>query len=115
MKSWAAGNSGYKQRMPAPPRKTRRRRGDAKLPQYATTMYGLNEWYNAKLERLGLMVLLKARGETDLVAMYKHNMGRLHRAILQLMKEYKDHDRLHDLKVMRMNVECIMTFIDKHL
>ena len=91
------------------------RRASRQLPEFATTMHGLNEWYNSKVERLGMIVLTKARGEKDKVAMYKRNLRRLHGAIKHLQGEYKDVDRLHDLNVLCMNVECLQDFVGKHL
>ena len=60
------------------------------LPEYANTFYGLHHWYNAKFEKLGWMLLAKAKGQNDKISEYKRGIDRLLMSIEHVMGEYQD-------------------------
>jgi hypothetical protein len=90
-------------------RKTRR------LPRFASTMHSVNRWYVAEVNKLGWVVLSKARGDMSRIAEYKRSIHRLEQVIGHLMSEYYNSDRQHDLNVLRMNVEVLAGFVKSHL
>lgn len=79
------------------------------------TMDGLQKWYTSQFDKLGWMVLAKAKGCGHRVTTYKKTVKHLKSSIEHLMTEYKDPDRIHDLKVLHMNVVHLNDFIAKHL
>jgi hypothetical protein len=83
------------------------------LPEYANTMKGLYSWYHAKFEKLGWMVLAKAKGHDSKIAEYKRGLQRLMKSIEHVMAEYKDPDRIHDLRVLHMNTAALIDFVHK--
>ena len=85
------------------------------LPMHMTTYHHVECWHKCMFEKLGWMTLAKAKGYDYKISTYKKNIDHLHKTILHLMKEYKDPDRLHDLNVLRINVECLKTTADKCL
>jgi len=85
------------------------------LPQYAATFHGLEKWHVAMFEKLGWMVLAKAKGMDYKVTAYKKSVEHLVKSIEHVMGEYHDPDRIHDLKVLHMNVLCLHGFIMKNL
>jgi hypothetical protein len=93
---------------------TRKNRGK-KIPMYAVTFHALHEWHKKMFEELGWMVLLKAKGFDYKITVYKKGIDHLLKAIDHLMKEYEDHNRKHDLNVLRMNVMVLREFAMKHL
>jgi hypothetical protein len=66
-------------------------------------------------EKLGWMILAKARGHEYKIVAYKHGVKHLHECIDHLMTELTEADRQHDLKVLKMEVEVLEDFIKKHL
>ena len=78
-------------------------------------MKGLHHWYHAKFEKLGWMVLAKAKGHDSKVAEYKRGIQRLLDSIAHVMSEYRDPDRIHDLRVLHMNTMALQKFVQKHL
>ena len=75
------------------------------LPRNAATMHGLTHWYKSMFEKLGWMVIAKAKGYTDKVKAYKHSIDHLLRSMKHVSGEYEDHNRKHDLHVMMMYTE----------
>jgi hypothetical protein len=90
-------------------------RKNRKLPMYANTMCGLQEWYDKKAESLGWMVIAAAKGYDYKIASYKKSLHHLLEAIEHVMTEYTDPDRVHDLEVMHMNVKVLEEFVAKNL
>ena len=86
-----------------------------RLPRDANTMNGISAWYKSVFERLGWMVLAKAKGYNDKVAVYKKSIVRLVSSIEHVMGEYENMNRVHDLKVLHMNILCLWDFVQKHL
>ena len=94
-------------------RKQRVRRS-ASLPPLANTMHGLQEWYRMQFEKVGWMVLWKAKGVNHRIESYKKNIQHLIDSIQHVSAEYKDPDRKHDLAVLQMNAETLRDFVAKH-
>ena len=86
-----------------------------KLPRYAATMHGINEWHEYAFEKLGWMVLAKAKGYNDKIVQYKKMLDHLLKTTEHVMEEYESMNRKHDLKVVHMNVECLKAFVQKNL
>lgn len=78
-------------------------------------MYGVQKWYVREHEKLGWMVLAKAKGYDYKVESYKKALNNLKKTINHVMKEYEDHNRKHDLNVIRMHVDVLIDFVEKHL
>ena len=78
-------------------------------------MKGLHHWYHAKFEKLGWMVLAKAKGHHEKITEYKRGIRRLMESIEHVMGEYRDPDRIHDLRVLHMNTAELQRFADRHL
>ena len=85
------------------------------LPKYANTMHGLQHWHKSAFEKLGWMVLAKAKGYSDKVALYKKSIGYLAKSLGHVMGEYESANRKHDLHVLHMNVMCLQQFVENHL
>ena len=85
------------------------------LPAHSSTMAGIQAWHVAKVEKLGWMVMAKAKGYDYKVASYKKEIGALIDTIKHVMGEYQDPDRKHDLNVMLMNTMVLHDFVNKHL
>ena len=86
----------------------------ARLPPYESTMVGLHKWYSAKLEKLGWMVLDKARGYEYKITTYKKSIQYLIDTIKNVQSEYQDPDRKHDLNILLMNTMALQEFVNKH-
>jgi hypothetical protein len=87
----------------------------ARLPMHASTFNGLHDGYNAKFEKLGWMVLAKARGDYGKVAQYKKNIKHLLTSIQHVMNEYVDIDKQHDLHILYTNAQILLNFVMKNL
>ncbi len=86
-----------------------------RLPEHAATMRGLYGWYQAMFEKLGWMVLAKAKGQTSKIAEYKRGITRLLDSIKHVMSEYEDHNRIHDLNVLHMHTLVLHDFVSANL
>lgn len=93
----------------------RTRKALHRLPMHANTFNGLHDWYNAKFEKLGWMVLAKAKGNYSKVAQYKKGIKHLLTAIQHVMNEYVDIDKQHDLHVLHSNTQALYQFVMRHL
>ena len=78
-------------------------------------MFGVNRWFRAMYEKLGWMVLAKAKGLDQKVVEYKRSLKRLVRMIEQLMSEYMNVNRIHDLRVLHMEAKALLAYVNKHL
>ena len=96
-------------------RDTEGRRGGGKLPRYASTMYALHKWYQTLCEKLGWIVIAKAKGYDDKVAQYKRSIAHFLKSAEHLKGEYEDHNRQHDLNVLHMNVKELQNYVNKNL
>jgi hypothetical protein len=80
-------------------------------PCCEATFHGLNEWYKAKFEKLGWMLLAKKYGMTDKIMAYQNSIQRLHLAIEQKIHYIHDKDKKEDLKIMKNNIEYLLDHI----
>jgi len=78
-------------------------------------MAQLNGWFRAMYEKLGWMVLAEAKGMGHKVVEYKRSVKHLVEAIENLMREYTDMNRIHDLKVLHMEACVLRDFVMAHL
>ena len=85
------------------------------IPQDANTFHGLHEWHVAMFEKLGWIVLSKAKGMEYKVVAYKKSVAQLLQSVEHVMTEYHDPDRIHDLKVLHMNLTALHHFAMKNL
>jgi hypothetical protein len=94
-------------------RKNRRESKTMKLPKYSSTFYAVTKWHKKMFEKLGWMVLAQAKGDTYKVEAYKQSLDKLEKTLEHLMTEYENHNRLHDLRVMLMNVRVLKEHVRK--
>ena len=78
-------------------------------------MFSINNWYKHLFERLGWTVIMAAKGYNNKVSEYRRSIDRLLATIDHAASEYMNHDRIHDLRVMRMNVEALKEFVGASL
>jgi len=90
-------------------------RKSPRLPKNAATMHGIQNWYVAEFEKLGWMVLAKAKGYDDKVSMYKKAIDHLLKTTEHVMGEYQSANRKHDLNVVHMHTMVLKDFVTKHL
>jgi hypothetical protein len=91
------------------------RKAPRRIPEHAATMRGLYGWYQAMFEKLGWMVLAKAKGQDSKVAEYKHGINLLFESTKHVMSEYDDHNRIHDLNVLHMHTLVLRDFVNANL
>ena len=77
------------------------------------TMHGLHEWYDDKFEKLGYMILAKARGHDDKIMCYKTSLNRLLQAIEHKLTHIQERDRKEDLQIMLHNVKILIEHVNK--
>jgi len=85
------------------------------MTEIETTFCGLQNWFKAKFEKLGWMILAHAYGHEDKVFAYKNSLKRLSVAIKNRMKIVVDEDRKVDLIVLLKNVKILRSHVDKCL
>ena len=85
-----------------------------KVPRNAATMHQLSGWFRAMYEKLGWMVLAKAKGLNSKVAEYKKNVAHLVSSIEHVKSEYTDMNRIHDLNVLHMEANVLLKYVNKH-
>ena len=96
-------------------RSKRSTRKEIRIPELAGTMFGVNRWFRTMYEKLGWIVIAKAKGLNHKVVEYKRNLARLVRMIEQLMSEYMNVNRIHDLRVLHMEAKALLAYVNKHL
>ena len=69
------------------------------------TKHALQIWYKSMFEKLGWMILAKAKDHEYKISCYK-------RGVKELIKHA---DRLHDINVIKMNTVFLDKFVTKHL
>ena len=97
------------------PAVTRRSSRHTTLPEHAATFHGLHEWHKAMFEKLGWMVLAKAKGMHYKLPVYKKSIDHLIKSIQHVSMEYKDADRKHDLNVLLMQAQHLKEIVAKIL
>ena len=91
--------------------KTRKHRTPVGNSPIEATYHGLQEWYTAKFEKLGWMILAKERGMMDKVLSYQNSIHRLHSALDHKIKHMRDKDKKADLIIMKKNVEILLEHV----
>jgi hypothetical protein len=90
-------------------------KSDMKMCMHDSTYHGLNKWSDAMFEKLGWMVLSKAKGYKYKISPYKQSIVHLIKSIEHAKTEIKESDRLRDLDILIMNVTVLNNFVKKHL
>lgn len=78
-------------------------------------MAQLTYWFNAMNDRLGWVVIAKAKGLDYKVTAYKRSLKRLIQTIEHVMAEYRSHNRKHDLGVLLIQTKALQEFTDQYL
>ena len=81
------------------------------LPENAATFHGLHHWHKEIFEKLGWMVLAKAKGMDYKISVYKKSIDHLIKSIKHVSAEYEEADRKHDLNVLLMQAECLKSTV----
>jgi len=92
-----------------------KRRTTIRVPLYASTMNQMTYWFRTMNDRLGWVVIAKAKGLDYKVTAYKRSLKRLIQTIEHVMAEYKSHNRKHDLGVLLIQMKALQEFTDQHL
>jgi hypothetical protein len=71
-------------------------------------MHGLNKWFDEAFEKLGWMVLAKARGHKDKIISYMKSLYRLRKALRQKIENVSQVDRKNDLEIMHHNLDILI-------
>jgi len=77
------------------------------------TFAALQKWYSSEFEKLGWMILAENRGMNEKVNSYKTSLKYLLHSLELKMKDLKDVDKKHDLKLMIYNVDVLMKHVNK--
>jgi hypothetical protein len=80
-------------------------------PCCEATYHGITEWYKAKFEKLGWMILAKKNGMMDKVMEYQNSIKRLHVALEQKIRKIHDKDKKADLILMKKNIEVLLEHV----
>jgi len=75
------------------------------------TFHHLSQWYKHLFEQLGWMVLVKSYGYADKIQCYKNGLKRLKISLEMKLKDLKDVDRKHDIKIMLDNVNILCNYV----
>ena len=89
------------------------------LPPHSTTMNKLTYWHKSLFERMGWMVLMKAKGKIYKIESYKKEISTYLEMIEHLINEYKEMSNtekaVHDLYVLEMEVKHLQKYVNKFL
>lgn len=77
------------------------------------TYCALSHWYKCEFEKLGWMILAKDKGMEYKIESYKMTLKHLLHSLELKMKDVKDVDKKHDLKLMHHNVELLIKHVSK--
>jgi hypothetical protein len=77
------------------------------------TYHSLHKWYEAEFEKLGWMILAKAKGMDEKVMNYKHAVNHLEHYIVKKLAVIHDKDKKMDLHIMLNNVQILKEHISK--
>jgi hypothetical protein len=94
--------------------KTRKNHKNLKhIPALASTFRGLQDWHKTMFEKLGMMVIAKAKGYDYKIAAYKKGLKHLKESIEHVMREYTNANTKHDLKVLHMHLMVLIDHVNK--
>ena len=93
--------------------KMNRTRKAPRLARYNVTYHDLHKWKQAEFEKLGWMVLAKAKGMKGKTAMYKRSIKALKHSIEKAKAELKDPDRIRNLHIMWKQVNVLQKHANK--
>ena len=71
------------------------------------TLCGLEKWHHAEFEKLGWMVLASSNGYKGKIAEYIKGLHRLHTALIDQQKVYKDSDKKYDIMVLEKETKIL--------
>ena len=91
------------------------RRKSTRINGHMNTKHRLTEWFKDEYEKLGWMVLAKAKGHGYKIPTYKKAIDQLLKSIQHVMTQYQDPDRIHDLKVLEVETRILKEYVAKHL
>jgi hypothetical protein len=78
-------------------------------------MAALVMWHKAMFEKLGWMLLAKAKGMNEKIRAYKTGVNDLVKSLEHVMAEYEDHNRKHDLNVMLTQARLLQKNVNRIL
>ena len=91
-----------------------RKVGGGKLPMLASTLHGLHRWHDSLFEKVGYMVLAKAKGRTQKIVSFKASIDYFLKSVDHVSKEYQNQNKKHDLNVLRMNMMELKDFVNRN-
>lgn len=80
----------------------------------ASTLGGLERWHDSLFEKVGYMVLAKAKGRTQKIISFKASIDYFLKSVDHVMSEYENHNKKHDLNVLKMNMLELKEFVKKN-
>jgi hypothetical protein len=90
------------------PRQTR------KLPKNSMTLDGLTKWYAHLFDKLGWMVIAKAKGCSSKLTQYKKSIDHFLTTAKKVKSEYENHNRKHDIDIYVANMEALKRHVSAH-
>ena len=93
--------------------KTRKNRSQKRERCCPATYRQINKWYEAMFEKLGWMVLAKAKGYNDKVNSYKHSLHRLRQAIELKLEQIFEMDKIQDLQILHTNLMILIEHVNR--
>jgi len=82
-------------------------------PCCPATMHGLNKWFEDMFEKLGWMVLAKARGHKDKIKSNINSLYRLCKASHQKIEKLHEIDRKDDLQILHHNLGILIAHAER--
>jgi hypothetical protein len=87
----------------------------SRIPEFGGTLTGIEYWQHKMFQKFGFMLLAKERGDASMIAEYKKNLLRLRKTIEHVSAEYEQKNTKHDLKLMKLKLDVLIDFTNKHL
>lgn len=76
------------------------------------TFHGLHYWHKDLFEKFGWAVLLHEKGELTKIHYLKVNVDKFIESADNTIKSTKDSDRVHDLKILKKDIEILKKKLD---